>query len=93
MRQLLEHLGADLTLIRTAVLVRGAHVTAQGVRQGVPFTADLATVRTLVGVRQQMTIEIALLQETGAADVALVRLLAIVHVHVFLQRIRQTEAL
>lgn len=92
-RQLLEHLGADLALIRTAVLVRGADVTAQRVRQSVPFTANLAAIRPFVGVRQQVAVEIALLQETRATHVALVRLLAVVHVHVLLQRVGQTETL
>lgn len=32
MRELLEHLGADLALIGAPVLMRGAHVTAQRVR-------------------------------------------------------------
>lgn len=92
MCQLLEHLCTDLALIRTTVLVRGANVTAQSIRQGIPFATDLAAVRTLVGVRQQVAVEIALLQEARATHVALIRLLAVVHVHVLLQRVRQAEA-
>lgn len=52
MRQLLKHLGADLALIGATILVCGAHVAAQGVRQGITLAADLAAVRAFVGVRQ-----------------------------------------
>jgi len=92
-RQLFKHLGTDLALIRATILVRGAHVTTQSIRQGISLAADLAAIGTFVGVRQQVAVEITLLQETRAAHVALIRLLAVVHVHVLLQRIREAEAL
>lgn len=38
-----------------------------------------------------MTVEIALLQETRATHVALIRLLAVMHVHVLLQRVGQAK--
>jgi len=92
-RQLLKHLGTDLALICATILVRGAHVTTQSICQGISLAANLAAIGTFVGMRQQVAVEITLLQETRAAHVALIRFLAIVHVHMLFQRIREAEAL
>jgi len=67
--------------------MRRTDMTAQSVRQSIPFTADLAAVRTFVGMRQQVAVKVALLKETCTANIALIRLFTIVHVHVLLQRV------
>lgn len=82
--KLLEHFRTDLALIGASVLVGGAHVPTQRVRQSVPLAANFTAERTFVRVGHQVSVQVPLLEEPRAAHVALVRFLTVVNVHVFL---------